>query len=458
MVNIAQKLADFVYQINPSSLSDSCIEQAKKCFLDLIGVAILGSKHVVINNLVNKYVYEYFPVNQSSIIGNEKKTSVPIAAFINSTMGHILDYDDIKANIGHPGVTVVPAILSLGEFLGSSGKEVLCACVLGIEISSKIANWLEPEQSINGWQATCTSGIFGVTAAAGKLIGLDNKGLCSAFGIAASFVSGLKRNSGTFTKAVQAGKTAEKGISAALLAKTGITSDSAIFNGKNNIFNILTRDKNYLNEVYHNNTLNLSEPFEIMNVGFKIYPSCASTHTAIEAVFSLQKKEPIQIKNIQNIRVGTVPININNLRFNFPKDPIEAKFSMQFCLAVALLKGKLLHQHFTQKVVENSEVQDLMKKISLYHHPDLVSLGYRGTENAIVEIEFKDSSKRISRVDIPKGHPRNPISTPELIEKYENCAKDILTEKKKIRSIDILLALEREESLGRLMSLITGKL
>lgn len=450
-MDFAQKLANFVCQTKFNDIPTECIERAKECFLDLIGVTVAGSRHPVSDILIDKYIAKYYSNQEATIIGKEKKTSLLTAAFVNSTMGHVLDFDDIKAYIGHPSVTIIPAILSIGECLCLSGKDALTACVLGNEISSKIAKWLGSNQSINGWHPTCTSGIFGVTAAVGKLIGLDNQALCNAFCIATSFASGLLRNSGTFTKAVQVGKTAEKGINAALFGEIGITANPLIFSGKKGFFNIFSNDN-----IEIDNIKTLGEPFEIIDTGFKCYPSCASTHTAIDAILLLQKERPIPTESIKSIRVGTVPINIDNLPYSLPKNPTEARFSMQFCLAVALLEGKLLPEHFTERIIENYKVKHLMSKISMYHHPDFKPLGYRGTENSIVEVNFKDGSKRISRVDIPRGHPRNPMSKNELIKKYKNCTKGILTKINQSQSINTILELEYESNIVYLMNLISG--
>lgn len=452
-MDFVQILADFVCKAEFEDIPTECIERAKECFLDLIGVTVSGSKHPVSDLIIDKYITRYYSNQEATIIGKGKKTSLPTAAFINSTMGHILDFDDIKAYIGHPSVTIIPAILSTGEYLCSSGKDALTACVLGNEISSKIAKWLGSNQSINGWHPTCTSGIFGVTAAVAKLIGLNNQALCNAFSIATSLASGLLRNSGTFTKAVQVGKTSEKGINAALFGEIGITANPLIFIGEKGFFNIFSNDNI---EIIFGDIASLGKPFEIMDTGFKCYPSCASTHTAIDAILLLQKERPIPTESINKIRVGTVPINIDNLPYSLPKNPTEARFSMQFCLAVTLLEEKLLPEHFTEKLIDDYNVKQLMSKISMYHHPDLEPLGYRGTENSIVEIEFNDGSKRFSRVDIPRGNPRNPMSKDELIKKYKNCTTDILTEINQRQSINIILELEYESNLKYLMNLISG--
>lgn len=453
MTNAIKEIANFVYQTNFNNLEYSIIESAKKCILDLIGVTILGSKHTIIDILVDNYVNKYFPVNQASIIQKGKKTTIQMAAFINAAMGHILDFDDIKLNIGHPSVTIIPAILSIGEFFDSSGAEVLTACVIGIEVSSKIANWLEPEQSKFGWHQTCTSGIFGATAAAGKLLKLDKKALYNALGLAAIFASGLKRSKGTLAKSVQVGQTAKNAVDAALFGEIGITSDSSIFHGKLNFAQAISK-KNI--EKYDLQTFGKS--FEIMDVGFKCYPSCASTHTAIDAILLLQKEESIEIDSINNIRVGTVPMILDSLVYNMPNNPLEAKFSMQFCVAVAILEGAVLHEHFTQTVLEDPKIQYMMKKISMHHHADLKSLGYKGTQNSIVEIEFKDGSRRISRVDIPRGHPKNPVSINELINKYKYCTKGILTEKNQAESIEIILGLDYEKNIKCLMHSISTRI
>lgn len=448
MNDITGDLAKFIIHTKFGHIPKECIRRAKHCFLDFIGVTLAGSSHPIAN-VVIKYLRTLECRSRSTVIGCHVKTSVPHAAFANAATGHVLDYDDIKTLIGHPSVTIIPVVLSLAEQLNSNGKEILTAFIIGFEISSKIAKGVEPGQTLKGWHATSSTGIFGAVAAAGKLMKLNSEKMRYAFGIAATFASGLRRNIGTMTKPLHAGEAAEKGLKAALLSEMGITADSNILEGKYGFGDVFAKD-------YDKNKIvdRLGDPYEVLEGGFKLYPCCASAHTAIDALLFLTNHHHINPSFVEEIEVGTVPINLDNLIYVNPKNAIEARFSMQFCLATALLEKQVLLEHFVDQRIHDPKMIELMPKIKLFLHPDLTDLGYRGTENAIVKIKMKKGQEYVKRVDIPRGHFQNPLSEKELIWKYKNCCKSILSDKAIIRSIDLILQLDSINNIKKIMSIL----
>lgn len=433
MPDVADILSDFVIQTRYEDLPEACVRKATHCFLDLLGVTLAGSAHQIAR-AVTQHVASRNCAPVSTLIGSSLKTSPTDAAFVNGTAGHVLEYDDIKTRIGHPSVAIVPAVLALAESLDSNGKDALTAFVAGFEIASKIAGGVEPALSLNGWHATSAVGIFGAAAAAAKLLGLNAAQVRNSLGIAASFACGLVRNFGTSIKPVHAGQASENGLKAALLAEKGITADRDILSGKWGFPHVFAQ--NYSEEQI---IADLGEPFEVLSNGFKFYPCCASAHTAIDAVLGLLEETPIETSGIQRVEVGTVPINLDNLKFSSPQNHTEAKFSMQFCLASALLKNKVTLENFTDEQIHDPMMQMLMPKISMYLHPDLAYLGYVGTENSIVTIFMKDGQKHEKRVDIPRGHYKNPLTEEALVWKYSQCAKKVISDAAVKKSAEMIL-------------------
>ena len=346
-------------------------------------------------------------------------------------------------------MAVVPAVLALAESLGASGRDVLTAFVLGFEISSKIAAGVEPALSMNGWHTTSAVGIFGAAAASAKLLGLNREEVQNALGIAASFAGGLVRNFGTSIKPIHAGQAAENGLKAALLAQKGITADQDVLSGKWGFPDVFARefDQDQM-------TANLGEPFEVMTNGFKFYPCCASAHTAIDAVLAMVQETPIAASEVEKVEVGTVPVNLDNLKFTSPQNPTQAKFSMQFCLASALLEKKVTLESFTDERIHDPLVRALMPRISMHLHPDLAYLGYVGTENSIVTIYMQNGHKHEKRVDIPRGHYKNPLSQEELVWKYSQCAQRVLSAKAVEESSATILDLPALGNISQLMSIL----
>ena len=444
----ASRFADFIAETRAAALPDACVHAAKRCFVDYVGVALAGSTQPIAKAL-KKYICRQ--KGNCSVWGCRDQTSMEGAAFINGTLGHVLDYDDVKANIGHISVTLAPAVIAMGEELGKSGSEILTAFVAGAEISSRVANSVEPAHSQQGWHPTATCGIFGVAAACGKLLDLDRDALRGMFGIAGSFSGGLRRNNGTPTKPFHAGQTAQNGLKAAILASLGIYGDPDIFDGKKS-FGEAFSSPSCKGEL----TRDLGQNFELLKNGFKVYPCCASAHTAIDAVLSLREENSIDPAEISGIRVGTVPLVLDNLPYGNPQNIGEGRFSMSFCLSLALVDGKVTLENFTEERLRDARVKDLMGAVTLFADPEMVSLGYRGTENANVKIFLKSGRTHQKRVDTAIGHPLNPVPDEGLKSKFRSCTKQVLPPESSERLLSLLFSFEQLPDLKGLLSLTSA--
>ncbi len=435
VIILSSELAEFILQLDSSNLPPECLNAAKRCFIDYFGVTLAGSKEPI-SKILERYLIEQ--KRTSSIIGCRYKTSLEGAAFANGTLGHILDYDDVKANLGHGTVVIAPAVLALGEALHKNGSEILTAFVAGFEIASRIANSVEPVHSQKGWHTMGTCSIFGAAAACGKLLGLDKSSMMGALGVAASFSSGLRRNMGTPTKPIHAGQAAQNGLKAALLASLGVYGAEDIFSGPKSFGEVFSSPHREAEL-----TKDLGERFEIFQNGFKLYPCCASSHAAIDAILELRRGHPLHPEEVEAIRIGTVPLVIDNLVYQEPKNIVEGRFSMQFCAALAFVDGKFTLENFTEERLKDGEVQRLMKKVTLYHAPEMVSLGYRGTENALVTILTKQNIEFHKRVDVAQGRPSNPASDEELWGKFQQCVKYAGLEERSERMLEVLKRFEK---------------
>ncbi len=450
MSSAAGILADFVARFRHEAIPRQAARKAVHCILDLLGVTLAGSRHPLSDALLELARAERCAPG-ASLIGRNAKTSPLRAAFVNASTGHVLEYDDIKSGIGHPSVAVLPAVLAQAEACGAGGKAVLTAFILGFEVSCRIAAGVEPELSLNGWHTTSAAGIFGAAAGAAKLMGLTADQIRNSLGIAASFAGGLVRNFGTGIKPVHAGQAAEQGLKAAMLARMGITADQNVLSGKWGFGDVFAGRSDTERIVQ-----DLGESFAVTAGGFKFYPCCASAHTAIDAVLALKKERPIDPSAVEKIEVATVPVNIDNLKYPLPDDPIQARFSMPFCVATALLRGRVFLEDFEQGCIDDPGIRRLMKKVEMYLHPGFSHLGYVGTENAVVTLCLRGGERLEKRVDIPRGHPLNPLTEEELVEKYARCAGKALAEGAVSQSAEMILHLEMLDRLDELMALLCG--
>lgn len=438
-------LVDFSVGLNPAFLPNGCLEAAKRCFIDYFAVTLAGSKEPM-SKMLEKYLIEQ--KGNSSVIGCRYKTTVEGAAFANGTLGHVLDYDDVKSKIGHATVVIAPAVLALGEKLNTTGVEVLTAFVAGFEISSRIANSVEPKHAQQGWHTTSTCGVFGAAAACGRLLGLDRNAILAAFGIAGSFSSGLRKNMGTPTKPIHAGQAAQNGLKAAILASLGIYGDQDIFSNRQSFGEVFSSPHNEDELIF-----GLGKKYEICINGFKLYPCCASAHSAIDAVLQLREEYSVKPEDVEGIRVGTVPLVLDNLVYNNPKNIVECRFSMPFCVALASLDGQVTLNNFSEERLKDQGIRDLMKKVALYRDPEMAHLGYRGTENANVTIITKNKKVFDKRIDAARGHATNPVADEELCEKFLICAKKAVSKEKSERILSLLTSFEKLANIKDLLTL-----
>ena len=441
-----KKLVDFIIKTNYENLPKEAINIAKQCFLDCIGVSLAGCVQPIAK-IMESYLKDVGGTPQSSIIGLGIKTSSTNAAFANGTIGHALDYDDmIFPVIGHPTVPILPAVLALGESTGATGKDVLLAFILGFEVFCKVGAATSPSHWYKGFHATATIGTYGAVAAASKLLKLEEEQMMNAFGIAGSEASGLKQNLGTMTKPFHAGHAAEGGVKAALLAKKGFTAAKDVLEGRFGFAKLMA-------DGYDFGVLDkLGDQWDIVNPApfFKPYPSCGGTHAAMNAMLSLIKEYDIKPDEVERIDAGMNPGGVEELIYTEPKNALQAKFSMQFCLAIILLERKGGLAQFTDAKVRDPKTVKLMKRINLYVAPELTEslpLGWVD-KTASVKVKMKDGREYRKTADI------RHLTWDELKSKYEECASLALPENKLRGSIDVIMNLEKVKSLNPLMECI----
>jgi len=447
-MKIINEITGFIEKTEFEHLPSEAVNKAKEGVIDFLGCTLLGTKNDVGKMILN-HVKRFEARPEVTALGGGFKTSVPLAALAVGVCSHADDYDDISFSLpGHPSVTVLPVVMSIGELLNISGKDLLTAYLIGFEIECKLGLSLAPKLYQNGWHATSVYGCLGAAAAAAKLLKLPRKQIGNCMGIAASLASGLRANLGSMTKPLHVGNCCQNGVTAALLAKEGLTASAEALDGD------LGFCKTFAGGVDHEKIIGrLGRPFDIIDPGiiFKRYPSCAETHTALDATISLAQQHNIAPEDVLSVPCTVTPLNYDVLVYSSPKTALEGKFSLHFCVAVGILRRKASLEEFQDKIVSDPEVVELMKKVTMESDPSLAEDGYTGAAT-IVNIKTNIGKEFSLRVDHAKGSPKNPLSLDELLEKYRNCAVAILSPASIDRSIHCLLELEKLE---RIESMIT---
>lgn len=444
-MSLQEKMSEFVNRAEYRDLPADALRVAKQSLLDYFGVTLVGSVDPI-GDIIKSYLEEVGCVGPSTVVGLGLKTSCPDAAFANGVLGHALDFDDSSPSLlGHPSVPVAPAVLAVAELLEASGKELLTAYSIGVEIECKLGLVVNPIHMAKGWHCTSTLGTFGATAAAGKLLDLDSEQMMYAFGIAASESAGIRANFGTMTKPFHAGRAAENGVVAAMLAKKGFTSNKNAMEEEFGYLKVTTIE--YNTEAIEK----LGDPWEMVAPGiyYKLYPCCHYGHAAINALLSVMRDNKIDTNNVASVEVGATQAIYDNLIYHEPKTGLEGKFSMQFFMANALLEGGVKFEDFTDEKVRDPKVIEFMKKTKFEVDPEVDKLVPYGLGAAISRVKIRT---RDGKEFIKDGMPTAGLE--ELKNKYGMCAGCVLPQEKVKESMNLILELEKLDSVKRLMRLM----
>jgi len=449
-----KKIAEFIVKTDLSQIPPEAHEVGKRAVLDLLGVALAGSRDTI-GTIMTGLLKDMGGVPQASVWGKKFKTSPAHAAWANGTFGHALDYDDINRNMrGHPTVPVLPAALAVGEAAKSSGKEVLEAFLIGFEVEAKLGLGLNPYLFEAGWHPTAILGVMGSAAASAKLLKLSAEKTCMALGIAASLASGVRQNFGTMTKPLHAGQASKNGVIAAQLASRGYTSDAGIVEGKLGYANAFAGGKADCGKI----VAGLGHPFSIVSpgVGLKQYPSCARTHPGIDAMLELVLQNDIRPQQVSAVECAGSYTTPTMLIHSRPKSALEGKFSIQFCLALALLERQVALLHFKDEKVLEPAIQELIKKVTFSVRPDLTTIENSGNPSTSVKVLLKDGREFSKTVDEAKGTPDNPLSKEEIRAKYRGCVKGVQSKADTEKTIEVVETLETLKKITVLTDLLRG--
>lgn len=442
------ELVEFIEQARIEDMPGELIAKARLLCMDLLGVAAKGAQEPA-SRIARQVLLPQGGEPQAVIIGGDRRLGSLNAALLNGLAGHALDYDDVdQAMYGHPSVPVLPAALAAAELAEADGAALLEAYVLGVEITSKLAYGMNPAHYSLGWHSTCTMGSIGATAAAGKILGLNQEQLRNALAIGATQASGLQQNFGTMTKPFHAGKAAQNGLLAALLAQGGFTGDKAIFEAPLGFFHLFVAD----NAVDAAAILDrLGRPYEIDSPGLLIkkHPSCAFSHPPADAALELAHAPGFDADQVQSVTGVIHDMADQILIHQSPRTGLQAKFSLEAVMALALTDGQLSLASFTDQSVLREPVQKLIA-VTTRQVERRAGTGSGDFGPAEVQVRLKNGETLSARVDKAKGSPANPMSDAEFRAKYLDCCTGVLGPEQIEKSLALLARLETIPRIGEL--------
>jgi 2-methylcitrate dehydratase PrpD len=449
---VTQYVSEFVVNARFEDIPKDVLDLGGKSILDGLGLALAGSVSDV-GSMARRYI-EAFGVSKgsSSVIGTNLKTPPRLAAFANGVSIHANDYDDtavIRGDAVHATVPVLPPVFAISELRRSTGRELLLAYHVGVEVECKISEAISPRHYSGGFHATGTMGSFGSAAACAKLLGCNSLQTSYALGIAAAEAGGLRANFGSMAKPFQAGHAAENGVAAADLAAMGWTASKNILEAPKGFFEaagggfdpsaILGR---------------LGDPWTFASPGvlIKRFPCGTIQQPVMDEMLRLIQQNKISATEVETVEVSGSPIEFDNLSQHQPTTGLEGKFSMEFCLAILLLDGKAGLAQFTDAVVNRSDVQDLIRRVKFTVDPHLEESAGR-----LLTIQMKDGRTLSGTTGFAKGSPQNPMTDDEVAEKFRSCAEFARWPKRQSEAVvELISSLERASDVGKLASSLTG--
>jgi 2-methylcitrate dehydratase PrpD len=435
-----QIMARYIINLRYEDIPERNLSDMKMLLLDYLGVA-LGGARTASGEIAARFARDLGEKGESTIIGYGYRVSAHSAAFCNAISSHSIELDDVDSlALFHFSPTTFSGALAMAEREETSGKNFLTAVVAGCDIVARLSGVLNPSLRNRGFHTTSTCGIFGVAAATGKILGLDEEKQTSALGLAGAQASGLMEMYGTsMQKRFNPGPVARGGVVAALLAQRGFTGAETILEGERGFCQAFAGvgDLTKL-------TFNLGKEFPIY-IEYKPYACARPIHNAIDCALEIRKRHKINIADIREISVHRHPDWARYHVISEPRNYHEAQLSLPYSVAISLIEGKAFLEQYSEDKLKHPSVLELAKKVNISADASL----RRGVSCAM-EMYMKDGAIYSSQVDYAKGSLENPMTEEERKDKFRSLASETLPSGKMASVISMVERLEELEDISEL--------
>lgn len=447
-------------------LDAETLRLARRCMLDGLSVMLAGSDQPGMAPLLS-FLTGQGGAAQARLLGlAHPGLPAPAAALWAGTAGHAMDWDDTQLAEGpgrpygllmHPTVPPLAAALALCETVAREtgapvdGRRFLAAFTAGFEVGCKVAEAINPDHYMRGFHTSGTIGTFAAAAAASNLLGLDAEQTARALGIAASMASGIRAGFGTMTKPLHVGRAAENGVTAALLARHGLSANAEALDGRWGYLAIagpggepqLVRDR-------------FGAPHSMLSPGVSIkpYPSGVLTHPSMDAMLFLMRDEGLSPDDVESVRLCAGSNVLGPIRFRIARTELEGKFSFAFLLSAIILRGRAGKAEFTDEFVSSPACQDMQARIETAFDQGIEDMGWDRIRSRI-EVTTRDGRTLTRWADEAyRGGPHNPLSDEDLAGKFRDCADGLLSPARQAEVLATVMAFEAEPDAACLFDLL----
>ena len=455
-MEITRRIAEYVTGATIEDFPPDAVEAARGAIMDCLACMLAGSRESLADILC-RYVDAESAAPAATVVGRGFRTSAANAALVNGAMAHALDYDDItQITKTHPTAVLLPAALAAAEETGATGGDMLLGYMTGFEVACAVGETLsEAYYDDLGWHPTGPLGAVGAAAAASRTMGLDQEQTAMAVSLAASQASGLRQNFGTMTKPFHAGDAARAGVVSARLVREGFTASQDALEGRFGFIRAFSGGQDFNPGLAAEN---LGSRHYLVESGIEIkkYPCCGSAHLALDATFDLLSQGAIDPDAVERIEVLVDFDPPRSLIHSRPATSLEGKFSMQYCLAAALLDRRVGLQSFTDGQVLRPEAQSLIPRIDMRRIPGNEGRPSWAEGYHEVEVYLKDGSILRQQAHRADSGALRGVTMDDIREKFRDCASQALPEATAAEVLSRLERLEDEGPVSGLAELLRG--
>jgi len=415
-VPASTRIADYVVSVDPADTTEETVHTVARAFLDTVAVTVAATGTPV-HEVLTGYVSG--STGPASLWAGGGSASTEHAALVNGAVGHVLDYDDVTSPLrGHPSIAVLPALVAAAEATGADGRRLSAAYAVGFEVMCKLAKAVALDHYARGWHSTSTIGLLGATAAAAHLAGLDRGAVRDALGLAVAQAAGTRQNFGTMAKSFQAGACGAAALRSVALAVAGMTASPEALDGGTGGF-LRTHSSPDLAEALDTELSGLGHaPGELVSSGIDVkkYPLCYATHRTIDTLLDLRAEHSLAPADVDLVVVRANHGGLAPLLHDRPTTGLEAKFSMQFAVAAALLDGEVTLRTFDDERVRRPEIQRFLPRVTAEEDD-----GPAFPRWADLTLHLADGRCLNRRTHVLRGSAESPLTDDELRDKVADC-------------------------------------
>jgi aconitate decarboxylase len=421
MSSLTAELAAFTCNPRFGDLPPRAVEIVQSGFADTIATMLAGRDEPVVRIAQEFVAARQSAAAEASLLLGPRKAASTDAALVNGAAGHALDFDDVALG-GHPSTVLVPAVLAEGERLDASGDDALRAYLVGYEVWAELFAREQDAYHLKGWHPTAVLGTVGATAAVAYLNKLSEERCRHAIALSASMACGLVANFGTMTKPLHAGRAAAAAIDAVRFAAAGLTAAPDAIEHHAGYLAALSPQGRVDRE---SPASRLGKQLRVLDFGLSLkkYPTCYATHRVIDGVLDLARANGLRGEDVQEVRARIGVAQASMLRNHSPVTGLEAKFSLEFAVASALVAGKVGLSELTDEFVAKPAVREIMPKVRITTDETPCPIEPIFAKNDRVQIVLRDGKTLDSgEIRFARGNAMAPLAEPDLRAKFLDCA------------------------------------